>query len=352
MSADVRLGHPSRYGFPFRDANGSLVTSGVTGAVSLYGPGSTSAIEGPTDPPTHLGGGVWGLALAASDLATAGLYRLSAPALTNGTVTYGQQDLYFVVGPSSPNYRTLRECLEDLGVELDWALPGTTTGNGSTTTLVDSGRANSNLSSDEWVDSELLILEPGAATDRNPVTVTAFAPTTGTFTFTPAITSTTTGQDYLILNARGSGRSYGRLRRAILAAWREAAPVHHVVDTVNWTTDGTYALAAPAQWRGIDAIHWRASTAGPWSEIAGHYAAFDAARGVLDFALPVPAGRTLRVAGRVAAHEPQNLTDVVQVPYSWLRDRVLGELLAQSERREDQQRAAVHLERAERRRPR
>lgn len=351
--ADVVLGAPHTVGWLLREADGSPATTGVTGNVSLYGPASTTAVGGP-DALTHFGNGVWGVTFPANEMVYAGLYKALATSISyeSGTIVLANQAVYFTVGRASPAHRTLRDCVADFGVELGWALEGTSTSNGSTSTLVDSGRANSNLTSDEWIDSEILILEPNAVTDRNPVTVTGFTPASGTFTFTPTITSTTSGQDYLLLNLRGNGQNFARLKRTIVAAWREVAPTQQVVDEVNFTTDATYRLAVPSQWRGIDAVQYRWGVSGPWSDIAEAYAPYDPMLGYINFTQGIGANRQLRLVGTIDCAEPDALTSIVQVPYGWLRARVLGQLFAQSDRREDQQRAAVHLEEAARTKPR
>ena len=351
--ADVALGAPHTIGWKLREADGSPATSGVTGNVSLYGPASTTLVGGP-DALAHFGGGIWGVTFLASEMVYAGLYKAVADSISyeSGTIVLDDQVVLFTVGALSPSHRTLRDCIVDFAVELDWGLEGTTTDNGSTTTLVDSGRANSNLTTDEWIDSEILVLEPNAVTDRNPVTVTAFTPASGTFTITPAITSTTSGQDYLLMNLRGNGKNFARLKRTIVAAWREVAPSQQVVDEVNYLTGTGYSLSVPAQWRSIDAVQIRYGTTGPWSDIAEAYRPYDPLLGHVNFTMSIGGSQQLRLVGTIDCAEPDALTSIVQVPYGWLRARVLGQLFAQSERREDQQRAAVHLEEAARMRPR
>lgn len=350
--ADVVLGAPHTVGWQLRDSAGSLVTSGVTATARLYGPASTASVSGPTAL-THLGGGIWGLTFLASVMTASGLYKAVADiSYAAGTIVLDDQTQLFTVGSPSPVHRTLRDCVVDLAIELDWGIEGITTGSGSTTTLVDSGRANSNLTSDEWIDSEILILEPGAVTDRNPVTVTAFTPASGTFTVTPAITSTVSGQDYLMMNLRGNGKSFARLKRTIVAAWREVSPTQTVVDEVNYLTGSTYALSVPSQWRSIDNMQIRYGVGGPWSDIAPAYYPYDPLLGRVNFTMGIGANQQLRLVGTIDCAEPDALTSIVQVPYGWLRNRVLGQLWSQSERREDQQRAAVHLEEAARMRPR
>jgi hypothetical protein len=350
--ADVRLGSPHTVGFLLKDTNGSPVTSGVTGTIALYGPASTTATSGPTAM-THFGGGVWGVTFLASAMAASGLYKAFADSISYaaGTIVLDDQVVLFTVGVIPPNHRTLRECVVDLAIELDAGVEGTATG-GSTTTMVDTTRINTNLAATEWVDSELLILEPAAVTDRNPQPVITFAPASGTFTIPTPVAGIASGQDYLLLNLRGKGLTFGKLKRTIVAAWREVGPVQWVADEVNFLTDGTYRLAIPAQWRDIESIQYRTGTTAPWWDIAEFYRPFDPMLRRVNFTQNIASGTQLRVVGAIDCAEPDALTSVVQVDYGWLRDRVLGQLLAQSKNREDQQRAAVHLADAARMKPR
>lgn len=347
--ADVSIGAPYAPGFVIKDSNNRPITSGITGSMTLYGPSSTTAVSGPTAL-SHLGAGFWGVVQAGSVHADSGLFKAVTGAIT-GTATLGPQTMLYTVGVTPPNHRTLGECVADFAIELGDAVEGTATG-GSTTTLVDSTRANANLDSSEWLDSELLILEPGAVTDRNPQPVTAFTPASGTFTFPTAVTAITAGVDYLLLNARGRGVTFAKLKRLIVAAWREVSPVQYVADEVNFVTDSTYRLAVPAQWRGIEDVQWRGSASDPWSDIAEAYRPFDPHRRYLNFTQSLASGMQLRVVGTIACAEPDALTSVVQVDYGWLRARVLGQLYAQSESRTDQQLAAVLLADAARAKPR
>lgn len=121
--------------------------------------------------------------------------------------TLVNQAVLFTVGLPSPAFRTLRECVVSFYDDVHHGLPGTVTGAGGTSTVTDSARANSsNLTADEYVDSETsLILAPNAVTDTNPVVVTGWTPGTGAFNIAPSITATTAAQPYLLCNLRGNG---------------------------------------------------------------------------------------------------------------------------------------------------
>lgn len=350
--ADFRQGSVATVALPqIVDSNGSPVTTGVTGTFSLYGPASTAAISAGSTL-AHLGNGYWGFTFPPASLVLNGAYKANAATVAYGSVTLVNQAVLFTVGLPSPAFKTLRECVVSFYDELHDGLYGTATGNGSTSTLVDSARANSNLTADEYVDSELLFLAPGAVTDANPATVTSWTPGTGTFTFAPVVTSTTSGQAYLLCNLRGQGYPFRDVRNKILAAWRDVQPTQVVVDEVSATTDGTFEMTVPVQWRDITAVALRDNSSNQWEDIAPAYFAFDQQRRIVRFTYQPRSGLTVRLEGRVDYNEPSFLNSVVNVPYAWLRDRVLGELLAGSPSKGNQQRAAVHLQRAQQRFPR
>ena len=349
--ADYALGAPATVALRLTDSNGTPVTSGVTGTFTLYGPASATATSGPTAL-AHLGDGAWGVTFPATAMTATGVYRAVTGSVTYGSSTLGAQTVVFTVGVPSPVHKTLRECLVALYDELHDGLPGTTSSLGTTTTAVDSRRVNTNLTADEYVDSELLLLAPGSVTDANPLVVTSFTPASGTFTFAPAVTAVASGTPYLLCNLRGQGYPVRDVRAKILAAWREIMPRQQVIDTVSVATDGTYELAIPANWRDVDMVGLRNASTQPWGALAPAYWEWDAPRRLLRFAHQHAAGLAVRLEGTIDYAEPAFLNSVVQVPFGWLRDRVLGELLAGSRDRGLQQRAAVHLRRAEQRMPR
>lgn len=349
--ADYRNGNPVTVALRVVDANGTPVTTGVTGDMSLYGPTSTAVISGPTTV-AHLGDGAWGVTFPGSVTGSSGVYKGLVPSLAYGSTTLVNQTVLFTVGLPSPAFKTMRECVVSIYDELHDGLYGTFSGNGSTSTFVDAARANSNLTADEYVDSELLILAPGAVTDTNPVVITTWTPGTGTFTFAPVVTSTITGQAYLLCNLRGQGYPFRDVRSKILRAWRDVQPTQYVVDEYFSTTDGTFEMTVPVQWRDITAVALRDNSSNQWEDIAPAYFAFDQERRIVRFTYQPRSGLNVRLEGRIDYNEPASLNSVVQVPYAWLLDRVLGELLAGSPFKGNQQRAAVHLQRAQQRFPR
>ena len=282
--SDFRNGNPATVAIRITDTNGSAVTTGVTAAWTLYGPSSATAIStGSTL--SHLGDGYWGATFPGSSTTASGTYRAYAATVAYGspTVTLVNQAVLFTVGLPSPAFRTLRECVVSFYDELHDGLPGTVTAPGGTTTITDSARANSNLTADEYVDSEILILAPGAATDTNPVVVTSWTPGTGAFAINATITATTSGQNYLLCNLRGNGYPFRDVKAKILTAWRDVQPTQYVVDEVSATTDGTFELTVPTQWRDITGVALRASSTQQWEDIAPAYFGFDQERRIVRF---------------------------------------------------------------------
>lgn len=349
--ADFRNGNPATVAIRITDTDGSPVTTGVTAAWTLYGPSSATAIS-TGNTLSHLGDGYWGATFPGSSTTASGTYRAYAATVVYGSVTLVDQSVLFTVGLPSPVYKSLRECVVAFYDELHDGLYGVATGNGSTSTITDSGRANSNLTADEYVDSEILILAPGAVADANPVTVTSWTPGTGVFTFAPNITATTSGQAYLLCNLRGNGYPFRDVRAKILAAWRDVQPTQHVVDEYSATTDGTFETSVPIQWRDITGVALRSNSSNQWEDIAPAYFGFDQERRIVRYTYQPGSGQAVRLEGTIDCIEPAFLNSTVQLPFGWLRDRVLGELLAGSKDKGNQQRAAVHLQRAQQRFPR
>jgi len=350
--ADFRTGGPATVALPrITDAYGSPVTTGVTGTFSLYGPSSATAIStGSTL--SHLGDGYWGFTFPPASLVLNGAYKALAATVVYGSITLVNQAVLFTVGLPSPAFRTLRECVVSFYDELHDGLPGTVTSPGGTSTITDAARANSNFTADEYVDSEILILAPNAVTDTNPVVVTSWTPGTGAFNIAPSITATTAAQPYLLCNLRGNGYPFRDVKAKILTAWRDVQPTQYVVDEVSATTDGTFELTVPTQWRDITGVALRASSTQQWEDIAPAYFGFDQERRIVRFTYQPSSGLAVRLEGRIDYNEPAFLNSIVSVPYAWLRDKVLGELLAGSNDKGNRQRAAVHLQRAQMRFPR
>jgi hypothetical protein len=337
---DAPLNRPYVAKFRIVDGNGSPVVSGVTGTISLFGPASTTAlVSGSTL--VHQGDGYWGASFAAANFGTAGTYRWLTSALTGG-VAWGAQSGTFLVGPTDE--WTLRELLVSVRRALRDGWTGTTDAAGTTTTLKASGFAYG--SANDWVSSEILILEPVTVTDTNPVRVTSFVVSAGTFTFTPAVTgiaSTAVGIDFIIGNKDGEGWSHDEVMDAITTAIRRRRAPRRVRDQVLLTTTtGTYEYGVPANWLGVDSVEYQPWSGWPtdWQPIAQPYAPYSAATGILTLLVPPP-NNALRITGRALPQLPALLTDLVPGDGAAIRDDAVFELLKMSDDPGDRQRAAM-----------
>lgn len=335
--ADARPNLPYTPKFRVIGSNGSPVVSGVTGTISLYGPASTTAlVSGSTL--VHQGDGFWGASFAATNLSALGTYRWVTSALTGG-VTWGAQSGTFAVGPTDE--WTLRELLVSVRRALRDGWTGTTDATGSTSTLKCADFAYG--AANDWVSSELLLLSPQSVTDRNPVRVTGFVVSGGTFTFTPTITSTISGLDFILGNKDGEGYSHDEVLDAILTAIRRRRALRRVSDQVLITTSYLqYEYSTPAGWAKIDRVEWQ--PLGPsttqWLDMTGPYASFDPQRGILTLAT-MPMNNALRITGWALPQLPGLLTDLVPGDGAAIRDDAVFELLKMSDDPHDNSRAAM-----------
>lgn len=339
MAYDVQPGYPHTPTLTFYDSNGSAITSGIVGTMTLYGPASTTALGGPTSL-THQGGGRWGVTWAGALLAARGTYRWTTSAIT-GTATLAAQGGTFAVGVGAG--WTLRDLYTSIRRGLRDGFTATTSGAGSTTTLVASRFAFG--SNNAWLASELLLFEPQAVADENPVRVTGFAASSGTFTFTPAITSTVSGLDFILGNKDGAGWSHDEVMDAIATAVRRAGAARAVTDRVNVATvSGQRLYSLPAGWVALDGLDYLASgTTDDWRPVSN--AAITrgnlATDGVFGLALDWGGGLALRLRGRAAPSVPEAMGGFVQGDGATLRDDALFELLLASREPADRQRAAA-----------
>lgn len=348
--ADAQRGAPYTAAVPLADANGSPLSGAVTagGTLNVYGPASATVAVA-TGTAADLGGGRYGIALTGADLATDGFYRFTIPTITVGGRTFVDQGGWFRVGDIPPEYRPLRHVLQQVLVAAGMAVASTSTALGTTTTLVDTRWLDAGLATGEFVGDELLILEPGAAADTNPVRVTGFAPGTGTLTFAPAVAgATASGTDYLLIRASEQGDRYAQARAVVDDAVADLARREVATDSATLTTTtNTVDYALPAGFltveqleydprRGVPYAEWRAVAPAYWQ----HYPD----RGTLHFAAEVlPWGTPLRVTGKVAPPAPRALSDLVPAPATAVIDQAAG-LLALPR----QQRAGPRLGRAAR----
>ena len=340
MFFDARPGYPYTASIRFVDGNGSPITSGIVGTITLYPPGSTTATDGP-DALTHLGDGRWGFQWAGSLLTALGTYRWATSAIT-GTATLAAQAGTFVVGVG--DLWTLRELYTTVRRGLRDGWTGTTSGNGSTTTAVASKFAWG--SNNRWLASELFFFEPGALTDENPVRVTGFAAASGTFTFTPAITSTVAGLDFILGNREGQGWTHDEVTDAIAKAVRRAGRKRPVTDRVSLAgVSNQHLYALPGDWGGLDGIDYLAGgTTDDWRPISGVYVnrRHLGADGVfgLDGSLGWLAGYALRLRGWAPPRAPRAMGEYVPGNGATIADDAIYELLLMSRDGLDRQRAA------------
>jgi hypothetical protein len=336
---DAALNQPYTTSWELTDTDGSLVASGVTMSLSLYflGPGGTAAAVSGPEPATYLGGGDWGVTWPASVLATPGYYEARSGPVTFGSTVLGAQVVGFTVGTIPPEFRTLRGIVAAVCEALGVGLAGTTTGAGSTTTLVDSRWADSGRATDEFVGDELVLLAPAAVSDPNPVRVTAYAPSTGAFTFAPAVTGMASGRDYLLLRPGKRGVRYAQIREAIVAAVADLATRQAVTDSVTLrTVRGTRDYAWPAAFLGVDMVQLaRQPTASDpyWETPAPIYYDLWPDQRTIHLKLDVGGEYLLRLTGTVGVPVPDAMTQIVRVPWTRARDAAVAYLSVPIEQR-------------------
>jgi hypothetical protein len=337
---DVRPGQAYTPTLQFFDANGSPITSGIVGTMTLYAPSSATAVSGPTSV-SHQGGGRWGVSFAGSLTTARGTYRWTSSAIS-GTATLAAQSGTFLVGVDDA--WTLRELYTSVRRGLRDGWTGTTSGSGSTSTAVASAFAWG--SNNRWLASELYFFEPQSVTDANPVRVTGFAASSGTFTFTPAITSTVSGLDFILGNNEGQGWTHDEVLDAIQTAVRRAGLLRPVTDRVSLAgVSNQYLYSLPNDWVALDGIDYLVSgTSDSWLPISNAYIArghigTDGVFG-LDAAQQWLAGYSLRLRGRAAPQVPEAMGGYVHGDGATLRDDAIYELLMMSDKPGDRQRAA------------
>lgn len=337
---DVQPGQPYATWVTILDANGSPITTGVVGTMTLRAPGATTIVDGPTLM-SHLGGGRWGVTWAGSFLTARGTYRWETSAIT-GTATLAAQRGTFEVGVGDA--WSLRELYTSVrrGIKDGWT--GTTTHVGSATTLRSTKFAYG--SDNAWKSSEIFIFEPQGVDDLNPVRVTAFVATTGLFTFAgQSITGTVAGQDFIIGCKDGRRWSHDEVMDAIVAAVRRYRTTRRVWDQVSIVASdlNTYEFALPDGWLGVDEVSFRPTpgiSTTQWVPIAPAYWRVPDNRAVLALDR-VPWNCPLRIGGWAAPQLPEAMNQLVHADGAAVRDDAVFELLLGSDKPSDQARAAT-----------
>lgn len=349
---DVQLGTPYVAFWLLEDANGSPVTSGVTATASLYFLGfgaTTAAVSGPTAL-TQGEPGQWGVTFPGSVLATPGYYEVRTSTIVYSGTTLQAQRFGFTVGIIPPEYKTVRSILTRVVQDLGLGVLSTTTASGSTTTLKDTRWYDAGLVANELVGDEVLFLEPGAASDPNPVRVTGSdhsTGSTGTLTLTPAVTSTVLGQDYLLLRAGKTRVRYQQIRGAIDAAIAALAERQPVTDQLTLTTTlYVREYAVPNTWQSVTKLEIRrelSSIEDAWEEVVETYWQWRPERQTVYLNASFTSGYPLRLTGTVSAPEARDLTSLVKLPWTQVRDTAAGYLGLT-----DAQRAGLLVQRGQR----
>lgn len=325
----------------FYSDDGSLITSGIVGTMSLKDPSSDTVVSGPTSMTLQKGGG-WGVTFAGSLTTLRGTYRWVSSAIT-GTATLAAQNGTFIVGVG--DQWTLRELYTSVRRGLRDGRTGTTSGDGTTTSIVASAFAWG--SDNRWLASELFFFEPQSVTDENPVRVTDFDASTGTLTFTPAITDTVAGLDFILGNFEGQGWSHDEVMDAIQTAVRRAGLLRPVTDRVSLSVvSNQYLYTLPPDWVRLDGIDYLESgRTDVWRPISNAYLnrSHQGTDGVfgLNDAVGWLSGQALRLRGVAAPQVPEAMGGYVHGDGATMRDDALYELLLLSEKGADRQRAAA-----------
>jgi hypothetical protein len=338
MVADTGLG----WDYPIRvnltDQNGSPLSGApnLGGTTNVYGPGSATTIVA-VDTASDFGGGDYGIDVPGTDLLVPGYYTWVIPTITVAGTTFTNLTGGFSVGHIPPEYRTLRAVVVAVCEALGVGIAGTSTGAGSTSTLVDTRWLDAGIATNEFVGDELLLLEPAAATDRNPVRVTAFAPGTGTFTFAPAVTGMASGRDYLLIRPGKRGLRYAQIIEAIVAAVADLATRQPVTDSVTLrTARGTREYNLPSSWLRVNRIEiaQQPTAWDPyWEELAPVYYVLWEDRQKVYIRHDFGGEYLLRLTGTVGVPEPRSLGALVKVPWTLARDLAVGYLSVPIEQR-------------------
>ncbi len=358
MTCDARPGQPYSPMIPFLDANGAPVTGATTGTkiMTVTGPAGSSTNGGVT----HRGGGLWGLDLPATATATAGTYRATLDQITSGAYTMLNATMTFDVGYD--NAWNLREVYTHVRQALRDGETGQTTASGSTTTAVDAKRYKRG-SVNQWLGSELLFLDPVSVTDDNPVIVTAFDPTTGTFTFANnTVTSTVSGLRFIIGNFGGRGWSHDEVLNAIRLAVRRTGRGAMLLDETTTYNTTTSEYAIPTTFGDVTELAYQVPGArtGDWSPIAKRFWEYQADRRRIVFTrsnsqvytsftnpsrwglgYAIPNAAKLRMRGHAVPQLPTLFGEPVDANGERVRDLALLDLLMQRSDQDGRQRAAM-----------
>jgi len=336
---DVRLGWAYTAVFNLTDENGSPFSSAPIpdALIWVYGPDSATALVSGPSTVYYFGNGDYGVAVPGTALLTAGTYYYHIRSITIDGVTFTNLEASFTVGVVPPEYRTLRAIVVATAEALGIGVFGTSTGVGSTTTLIDTRWLDAGLAVNEFVGDELLILEPGAVADSNPVRVTASDPALGRLTFAPAVTAVASGTDYLLIRTGQGGLRYAQILEAIVAAVADLATRERLTDRVTLTTTAfarEYALpGAMLEVSGVEFAYQPTSLGRTWHAVMPSLWQVNPDRRTIEFHFQPGAMYDVRLTGRVGVPEPRRLARLVKVPWTTVRDLAVGALSLKGEQR-------------------
>jgi len=161
--------------------------------------------------------------------------------------------------------QTFLQLITRLAHEMSDCVALTATANGTTTTFTDN--VNINASRESYDGWEWF----GASSPNLDATATVTATATNTITFTPALTSTVSGNTALLVNKRGRGFRIQEYKRAINAAIQDfngiaRIPTIEAVALAYTDDDGFGTIAVPADCAECYRVEYQ-NTEGRWREI-------------------------------------------------------------------------------------
>ena len=338
MVADSGLGWAYPIAINLTDQNGSPLSGAVTGgALSLYGPASaTSTVH--TGTVAEIANGDYGLTVPSTVNVVEGYYTWAIPTMTVGGITFTNQTGGYSVGLIPPEYRTLRAIVVAVCEALGVGILSRTDSEGTASTLIDSRWVDAGMATNELVGDEVLIFEQEAATDKNPVRVTASNHTTGTLTLAPSVSDVDSGTDYLLIRPGKRGLRYAQIIEAIVAAVADIATRQKVTDEVTLMTgEQQRYYTLPNSWLNVTSVAynpWLDDTEDPyWEELGQIYWDYHADRRRLYLKPLLGNAYQMRVTGTVGVPEPRSLGGLVKVPWTLARDTAVGYLSVPIEQR-------------------
>ena len=324
--ADVTVGQPYTIATRFLDPYGKPYASVTFLDTNLTLTDPTGVAASVLNAPwVSLGDGYWGLALGAAAYPLTGFYTWLLPSgvqFPDGTVRVGVTG-QFEVGYNPPDYQSVQQTLLDVGMLLRDSVDGgaaTQTVYDRHNVLIDASLVDTSASAsaDQWVGSEVFVLDPEGMAATNPLTVVAFDPASGTLTLNQnwnTSSSVPAGTRYSLQNLNGQGFPH-RLR---LAALRMALSRRPTLEEDHYdapTVDGQIEYAVPGDFQSVYGCQV-IDTSNPVTVVNWELPKLwrlrrDAHTLLLPY--PLAAGYTLRILGRTPVGMPPALTNLLSVP--------------------------------------